>query len=309
MSVEAKTIDARSRSTKAKGDGPGSTPAELSSPNWMSNGPIVFPERLAGRNDPATGVIAPITIESAAIRLTDTILGYNEQDLEQTLRAIAADIGMAHIAYMRFAPDKSSDASLLTGARTYSFQWQTRYFLKQYIFIDPVLAHGSKAILPFDWDELPRDDPAIQAFFTDAVNHGVGCNGISVPVRSRLGVYSLVSFTGNHSRPEWEVFKKNNMVKLQLISVLIDSAASVNLKLSSPPVKLSKREEQCLIWAARGKTYQDISDILSISFGSVKSYLDTARHKLNCANLTHAVGVAIATGVIPAKALQGSAFK
>ena len=309
MSVEAKTIDARSRSTKAKGDGPRSTPAELSSPNWMSNGPIDFPEKLAGRNDPATGVIAPITIKSAAIRLTDTILGYNEQDLEQTLRAIAADIGMAHIAYMRFAPDKSSDASLLTGARTYSFQWQTRYFLKQYIFIDPVLAHGSKAILPFDWDELPRDDPAIQAFFTDAVNHGVGCNGISVPVRSRRGVYSLVSFTGNHSRPEWEVFKKNNMVKLQLISVLINSAASVNLKLSSPPVKLSKREEQCLIWAARGKTYQDISDILSISFGSVKSYLDTARHKLNCANLTHAVGVAIATGVIPAKALQGSAFK
>ena len=254
-------------------------------------------------------MIAPITIESAAIRLTDTILGYNEQDLEHTLRAIAADIGMAHIAYMRFAPDKSSDASLLTGARTYSFQWQTRYFLKQYILIDPVLAHGSKAILPFDWEELPRDDPAIRAFFADAVSHGVGCNGISVPVRNRRGVYSVVSFTSNHSRADWEIFKKNNMVKLQLISVLIDSAASVNLKLSSPAVKLSKREEQCLIWAARGKTYQDISDILNISFGSVKSYLDTARHKLNCANLTHAVGVAIATGVIPAKALQGSSFK
>ena len=253
--------------------------------------------------------MASITIESAAIRLTDTILGYNEQDLEETLKAIAADIGMAHIAYMRFAPDKSSDASLLTGARTYSVQWQTRYFLKQYILIDPVLAHGSKAVLPFDWEELPRDDPAIQAFFADAVNHGVGCNGISVPVRNRRGAYSVVSFTSNHSRPEWVVFKKNNMVKLQLISVLIDSAASVNLKLSSPPVKLSKREEQCLIWAARGKTYQDISDILNISFGSVKSYLDTARHKLNCANLTHAVGVAIATGVIPAKALQGSSFK
>jgi DNA-binding CsgD family transcriptional regulator len=309
MSAEAKTIDARSRSTKEKGEDLRSTPVELSSPIWMSNGPMESPERRAGKNDPATGMIAPITIESAAIRLTDTILGYNEQDLEHTLRAIAADIGMAHIAYMRFAPDKSSDASLLTGARTYSFQWQTRYFLKQYILIDPVLAHGSKAILPFDWAELPRDDPAIQAFFADAVNHGVGCNGISVPVRNRRGVYSVVSFTSDHSRSDWEVFKNSNMVKLQLISVLIDSAASVNLKLSSPAVKLSKREEQCLIWAARGKTYQDISDILNISFGSVKSYLDTARHKLNCANLTHAVGVAVATGVIPAKALQGSAFK
>ena len=57
--------------------------------------------------------MANITIESAAIRLTDTILGYNEQDLEQTLKAIAADIGVSHIAYMSFAPDKSSDASLL----------------------------------------------------------------------------------------------------------------------------------------------------------------------------------------------------
>ena len=115
-----------------------------------------------------------ITIESAAIRLTDTILGYNEQDLEETLKAIAADVGVSHIAYMRFAPDKSSDASLLTGTVTYSFQWQTRYFLKQYVLIDPVFSYGSKAVLPFDWDELPRDDPAIQVFFADAANHEVG---------------------------------------------------------------------------------------------------------------------------------------
>src|SRR6202021_459977 len=129
-----------------------------------------------------------VTIESAAIRLTDTILGYNEQDLEETLRAIALDIGVGHIAYMRFAPDKSSDASLLTGTVTYSFQWQTRYFLKQYVLIDPVFSYGSKAVLPFDWDELPPDDPAILAFFVDAASHDVGTNGLSIPVRNRRGV-------------------------------------------------------------------------------------------------------------------------
>jgi DNA-binding CsgD family transcriptional regulator len=167
------------------------------------------------------------------------------------------------------------------------------------------MAKGSKAVLPFDWDELVSDDPVVQSFFMDALNYGVGRNGISIPVRNRRGAaYAVVSFTSNHSKEEWQEFKTSNMVKLQLISVLIDSAASVNLKLVTPPVKLSKREEQCLIWAARGKTYQDISDILNISFGSVKSYLDTARHKLNCINLTHAVAVAIATGVIPQKALR-----
>jgi hypothetical protein len=41
----------------------------------------------------------------------------------------------------------------------------------------------------------------------------------------------------------------------------------------------------------------------------VKNDLDTARHKLNCANLTQAVGVAVATGVIPAEAVQGSSLK
>jgi DNA-binding CsgD family transcriptional regulator len=246
-----------------------------------------------------------ITIDSAAIRLTDTILGYNDQDLEETLKAIASDIGLLHIAYLRFAPDKSSDTSLLTAIVTYSIRWQARYFEKQYILIDPVIALGSKAVLPFDWDELASDDPVSRTFFADAMNYDVGRNGISIPVRNRRGAFSLVSFTSNHSKEEWAEYKTRNMTKLQLMSVLIDSAASINLKLNTAPVSLSKREEQCLIWAARGKTYQDIAEILNLSFGSVKSYLDTARHKLNCINLTHAVAVAVATGVIPAKALRG----
>jgi DNA-binding CsgD family transcriptional regulator len=248
--------------------------------------------------------VSTITIDSAAIRLTDTILGYNEQDLEETLKAIAADIGVSHISYLRLSPDKSSDTSLLTAIVTYSIRWQHRYFEKQYVLVDPVIAHGSKAVLPFDWEELASDNPAVQAFFVDALSFGVGQHGLSIPVRNRRGAFSVVSFTSNHSREEWQEYKKHNMIKLQLMSVLIDSAASINLKLNSAPVKLSKREEQCLIWAARGKTYQDISEILNISFGSVKSYLDTARHKLNCINLTHAVAVAVATGVIPAKALR-----
>jgi DNA-binding CsgD family transcriptional regulator len=245
-----------------------------------------------------------ITLDSAAIRLTDTILGYNEQDLEQTLKAIAADIGIQHVAYLRFSPEKSSDTSLLTGIVTYPVGWQGRYFKKQYVLIDPVITHGSKAVVPFDWEELASDDPAVQAFFADAANYDVGRNGLSIPVRNRRGAFSLVSFTSNHTKQEWIDYKYRNMPKLQILSVLIDSAASINLKLNTEPVKLSKREEQCLIWAARGKTYQDIAGILNLSFGSVKSYLDTARHKLNCVNLTHAAAVAVATGVIPAKALR-----
>jgi DNA-binding CsgD family transcriptional regulator len=249
-------------------------------------------------------MMSQITIDDPAVRLTDTILGYNDRDLEDTLRAIADDLGLLHIAYLRFSPEKSADTSLLSAVVTYPVRWQHRYFEKQYVLIDPVIARGSKAVLPFDWEELVNDDPAVQALFADALTYNIGRNGISIPVRNRQGAYSLVSFTSNHSKSEWIKYKERNMTQLQLMSVLIDSAAGINTRLNTRPVSLSKREEQCLIWAARGKTYQDIAEILDLSYGSVKSYLDTARHKLNCINITHAVAVAIATGVIPAKALR-----
>jgi DNA-binding CsgD family transcriptional regulator len=89
--------------------------------------------------------------------------------------------------------------------------------------------------------------------------------------------------------------------------VLIDAAGHVNVNPPKPLCQLSLREEQCLIWAARGKTHREIADILSLSATSVRSHLDTARHKLNCINLPHAVGVAVASGVLPAAALRDNA--
>src|ERR1700678_3630080 len=107
-----------------------------------------------------------MTIDAAAIRLTDTILGDDGPDLEQTLKAIAANIGVLHIAYAPLCSQKSEDANLLSAICTYPVAWQARYFKKQYARIDPVIARGSEAVLPFDWDELPKDDLAARAFLT-----------------------------------------------------------------------------------------------------------------------------------------------
>jgi DNA-binding CsgD family transcriptional regulator len=212
-----------------------------------------------------------VSIDSAAILLTDTIPGYNDDALETTLTTVGASIGVRHIAYLRLSPENSADAIPLTSVVTYPKLWQDRHSEKKYLSADPVISHGKNAVLLYDLHDLLSGDPAILDFFADAASHGVGPNGF------------------------------------QLLAVLIDSAASINLKLSSLAVKLSKREEQCLIWVVRGKTYQDIYETLNISYGSVKTYLDAARHKLNCINLTHAVAVAVATGLIPSKALVFSA--
>ncbi len=247
-----------------------------------------------------------VDVNSAAIKLTDIILGKNTKGMTETLKDIASEIGMLHISFVRFASNRSWDVSILTSINTYSKIWQTRYFLKRYALVDPIVSHGSAAVLPFDWDTLPTDKPETLKFFADARRHGVGRNGLSIPVRNRKNTHSVVSYSNDAARDEWENFKRANMTFLQQLCALIDSAASIESGLPKNPVQLSLREEQCLVWAARGKTYQEVADILGLSAGSVKTHLDTARHKLHCINLTHAVGVAVATGVIPPEALRDS---
>ncbi len=244
-----------------------------------------------------------VNIDRSAIRLTDAILGFDAQDLGDALEAIASEIGIRHIAYVRFASDKECDSCLSTAVATYSRAWQTRYFVSGYVHSDPVVAHGRKALLPFDWETLGPDDPAILAFFADSIRHGVGRNGLSVPVRTGRGGQALVSFSSDHEKPEWDRFKLGNMIGLQKLAVLIDSAANRNSNLPPDPIRLSQREGQCLTWAARGKTHKEIAHLLDIGFSSVKVHLDVARHKLHCMNLTHAIAVAVATGVIPPHAL------
>ena len=61
---------------------------------------------------------------------------------------------------------------------------------------------------------------------------------------------------------------------------------------------LSERENECLTWIAHGKTYQEIGMIIGLSWSTVKTYLDTARYKLDAVNMPHAVAKAITLGII-----------
>jgi DNA-binding CsgD family transcriptional regulator len=241
-----------------------------------------------------------ISLGPAAMKLTYKILGLETDDLLDILKQLAPEIGVANIAYARIGSNKSLESSLLASVTTYSREWMRRYFFKQYFLIDPVLQYGMNTSLnDFDWADLAPESTAIKELFADAVRHKVGGNGVSIPIRNRKNSHAIVSFTNNLPRSDWETFKKVNMDKLRHISALIDSAAMTGLKIEdAPEVKLSLREEQCLVWAARGKT--------NLSYYSVRSHLDIARHKLHGTNLTNAVALALALGVISPLTLRES---
>lgn len=62
--------------------------------------------------------------------------------------------------------------------------------------------------------------------------------------------------------------------------------------------KLSKRERECALWMARGKTRKQASIIMCLSEQTVRTYLEIARRKYDAPNTTALVAQAIIDGTI-----------
>jgi DNA-binding CsgD family transcriptional regulator len=246
------------------------------------------------------------TFDLAFHALTELTLGHRSENVTEVLKDIIPTLGLKNVAYLRFAANKSEDVTVLSAVVTYSKDWQLRYLTRRYNEIDPVVRVGRTATGSFDWKEFRKASPTVSAFFADAAEHGVGVNGVTIPIRNRPKGFALASVSSDLSDREWEEYKRKYMMKLELIAGLIDSAAQIKTRLPSTQIELSRREEQALAWAARGKTSAETADIMNISYASVRTYLESARSKLCCANLTHTVASAIAIGLIPAQALKGT---
>ncbi|WP_308424559.1 response regulator transcription factor [Iodidimonas muriae] len=61
---------------------------------------------------------------------------------------------------------------------------------------------------------------------------------------------------------------------------------------------MTERERECLLWAARGKTNEEIGIILSISDSTVKAHLSGVAKKLNTHTKTQTVVEAIKRGML-----------
>jgi LuxR family transcriptional regulator len=64
------------------------------------------------------------------------------------------------------------------------------------------------------------------------------------------------------------------------------------------PRTISRREQQCLFWSARGKTVEEIGDILDLSAQTIRVFLKRVNQKLQACNRTQAVAKAMQMGII-----------
>lgn len=172
---------------------------------------------------------------------------------------------------------------------TYNDAWVSRYLLRGYVLVDPIVQHGFSRLLPFDWQEIEAS-PEASEFLADAMRHGVGPRGFSIPIldKSRRALLSLNSFAFAN---EWSnIVHKDRAEWIELAHLIHQRAVFEVFGDAEPMPELSPRELQCLHWTALGNDAKGISVILGLSEHTIASYLKSARFKLGC--LTKAAATA-----------------
>lgn len=214
------------------------------------------------------------------------------QDCRSALNDLVSYYGLTNAAYLGVNLP-GTPRSQRFGIVTYSTEWVTRYLHKDYFQIDPVIPSAMNSLLPFDWSSVDRNNPEFRDFFGEASEFKVGHQGLSIPIRGRMGEMALFSVSNNMKEHDWKSFRRYFLRDFQILAFYFHEAVlRSEASFTEYEIKLSRREVECLSWAAAGKTFGEIATILSLSERTVKFYLDIARVKLRSTNITQAVSKA-----------------
>lgn len=188
----------------------------------------------------------------------------------------------------------------------------------------PVTAYCGRAADSFEWDCDPegvswRGRPLSDEQQKTLRHYGQYAVGaVTVPVHRPVGKIGYVSwFTRNRKalhRSFGETYTATYVIshafihRLDTLEALASSTLAGNTLASNTHAnnneqrqyrtELTAREIECLNWAARGKTEEEIGIIIARSRETARFHLRNAIVKLNASNRTHAVALACSRGLI-----------
>ena len=205
---------------------------------------------------------------------------------------------LIEVAHVNYSWLDHSDG--IIGCSTLPEAWLARYAAQRYHRIDPVVLGCYTAFYPVDWRDLDWSSRVASAFRKDALAHGVGPQGFSIPVRGPSGQYAVFSVYSACDDAEWSRFTRKMSRDLILVAHYVNRRA-LALETSFEPLPeqpLSAREAQALSLLAEGHSRAHVAQMLDISEHTLRVYIEGARDKLQAQNTTHAVARAIAIGLI-----------
>lgn len=217
------------------------------------------------------------------------------EDLKTVIFSLRDAFGIDHLVYHWV--DSNGDQY---GCGTYSDDWVQRYVSQNYLRIDPVVTGCYQRFHPVDWKKLDWSGKPARTFLQDALRHGVGNQGYSIPIRGPNGQFAL--FTASHSCDDesWASFTESSGRDLILMAHYFNRKA-LEFEPTRQPEQarsLSPREVDAMTLLAMGYSRAQVADSLSISEHTLRVYIESARFKLGAMNTTHAIARAMSCGLI-----------
>lgn len=223
-------------------------------------------------------------------------------DASRAFSTALEEIGLSRFTYLGF-PSSSSSSSPARIITTYPTTWRQRYFEANYDQVDPVVRHASHVEEPFSWgghSGLVRPETAHEKrMFDEAADLEIR-SGITIPIRDRMGRLCTISMTG----PSETSLSALGDEKRQLLHLgafyLHTTIARLEMQSSRDHEgRLSDRERAVLLWAARGKTAEEIGRILGITRRTTHFHIANCKKKLAATTVAEAVAKAVSRHIVP----------
>ncbi|WP_118133306.1 LuxR family transcriptional regulator [Oceanicella sp. SM1341] len=231
-------------------------------------------------------------LETVLETLKGTHCAESLQSLVEDLRGI---YDVEHVVYHALNIAGSPYAAL-----TYTNEWVDRYIEEDLGRIDPVIQTAMRRFHPLDWKRLDWTPPGARTMLGEAIANGLGNQGYTLPIRGPRGQFALFTVNASAADRSWDSFTAETAQDLMLISHFIHQKVLEieNVEEKAPGRELSPRERDTLHFLALGYGRAQIADRLGISEHTLRVYVDSARFKLGALNATHAVAVAVSSGII-----------
>ncbi|RUP10732.1 MAG: LuxR family transcriptional regulator [Hyphomicrobium sp.] len=155
-----------------------------------------------------------------------------------------------------------------------------------------------------EWSDVQRSEqitPVQRRAFEYLGDFGLSC-GITVPVHLPFGRFAVMSAIADRSCRNWHAVRNEARDPLfwmmhAFTKVIFDRGFESQIDVANP-VSLTNREQECMRWAACGKTSTEIGIIIGRSPETVRLHIKNSIAKLNAHNRAQAVANAVELGLI-----------
>lgn len=201
----------------------------------------------------------------------------NEAQLDEALEEFTRELGLRYFALTHHMDVRRSNSAIRI--HNYPEGWAEWFDEQQLGQVDPVHRASHLTSVGFCWSKLPemisltdRDEKILSG----ARSAGIG-EGFTVPAHVPGEVHGSCSFAAKIGEPLPHI----HLPLLQLVGALSFEAARRirHVRDLSPAPRLTDRQRECVMWAARGKSDWEISRILGVSHETVIQHLKQARER------------------------------